>query len=266
MPFARPGQVAHDTAMHGAGIARAVVLAVDVDGEDGDLALLAGGRSCPAGRLRKGKRKNGAIGLPSAFCTARKPSSISARALRRAQRPADWRATRCACRRCGRGAAYSFTISGSATAMRPTDEEGRLGAVGGKRLEHRHGVGAQRAVVERQHHLAVGQEVLVLVLEAETGARAWCRSRPCARRRAHCPCRRSGCRSPARRPAPAAAATDGQGRRQRLDRPHLPSKSRRPLPFPPTPAGGSARRPRAGASQCGRGNLARKSKGLLCNT
>ena len=76
----------------------------------------------PGGSARKGKRKNGAIGLPSAFCTAEKPSSISARAR------AGLAARRFTCdqvwvpmvwpRR-----SYSFTISGSATAMRPTTKK-----------------------------------------------------------------------------------------------------------------------------------------------
>ena len=44
------------------------------------------------------------------------------------------------------------------------DEEGRLGAMGIQCLQHRHGVGSQRPVVERQHDLAIGQEVVVLVL------------------------------------------------------------------------------------------------------
>ena len=120
------------------------------------------------GSRRKGKRKNGAIGLPIACCTALKPSSISARAL------SGVSACRLACDQvcvptvCPRRA-YSLHHLRIGDGHAPDDEEGRLGAMRGKGVEHGHGVGAQRPVVEGQHHLAVGKKARLLVLEAKEG-------------------------------------------------------------------------------------------------
>ena len=72
--------------------------------------------------LRYGKRKNGAIGLPIAFCTALKPISISARALGALSWARFWCDQVCVPTVWPRRA-YSFTISGSATAMRPTTKK-----------------------------------------------------------------------------------------------------------------------------------------------
>jgi hypothetical protein len=49
----------------------------------------------------------------------------------------------------------------------PDHEERGLGAVGGQRLQDWPGVGAQRAVIEGEDHLAVGEQARILILKAE---------------------------------------------------------------------------------------------------
>ena len=100
----RPRQVGHHLAMHGAGVTRAVVLAVDVDGEDGDAAAPAGASSCDLVSAQVGKAEERRDRLAQRLLHgAEAELDLVARLVGR-RAPAGWRATRYACRRCARGA------------------------------------------------------------------------------------------------------------------------------------------------------------------
>ena len=118
----RPRQVGHHLALHGAGVAGAIVLAVDVDGEDGELPLLQMvGRPLGVAQIGKAEERRHRL-AQRLLHGAEAELDFGARlapVIRACRLACDqvWVPTVCPWR------AYSCTISGSATAMRPTTKK-----------------------------------------------------------------------------------------------------------------------------------------------
>ena len=196
LPLAR--QVGHHLAMHALGVARAEVLAVDVDGEDGDVALLEmRHRALAVGEIGKAEERRHRL-AERLLHGAEAELDLLARAWRGSP-SAGWRATRCGCQRCGRSGRTRAPSRGPPLPCgRPRRRWPWCNAPAGPRAR----IWCRRAAARRRRSAPPRRrrECPAPCIGSRSAGPSWCRSRPRATRRAH-PGRE--CRPPARRPVPA---------------------------------------------------------------